>query len=133
MIERLLLLVDDSPSCRAAANWTLDLAQRLSARVLALYVVDSALPGKGKARDERLAALEEKAWKALYEIEDDAFEKDVKISLLLDQGESLSTLLNICRSYNVQLVVLSSEARLRPQDLIAHSSSPVLFFNERRK
>ena len=85
-MERILLYVEDTPGMAAAVAWTLRLAKGMSCRVFALSVVNPDAP---RRRDTQTSDAEERAWSLLYEIEDDAFQKNVRISLLLETGEPL--------------------------------------------
>ncbi len=124
MIERLLLFVDDTPGAAHAAAWALELARGLGCRVFAVAVLDSqrGAPGSGPAPE-----AEEQAWQRLYEIEDDAFDSDVRISLLLDQGKPLDRLVQLGSSYEVELIVVPADSRLNAADLIRQSERPVVF------
>ncbi|MEO0085114.1 MAG: universal stress protein [candidate division WOR-3 bacterium] len=123
MIERILLHVEDSPGSRAAAAWALDLASALSARVFAVCVI-AAPPGRTR-RDR--SQVEEAAWGLLYEIEDDAFEQNVRVSLLLEQGEPLARLCDLCSSYHADIVVAGADCRIPAADLIRRCPRPVVF------
>lgn len=123
MLERILLHVEDLPGTRAAAAWTLNLARALSARVYAVCVIP---PPPGRSRRNRSQA-EETAWGILYEIEDDAFEQNVRISLLLEQGEPLARLCDLCSSYNADIVVAGADCRIPAADLIRRCPRPVVF------
>jgi nucleotide-binding universal stress UspA family protein len=123
MIERILLFVEDAPGFRDAAAWALRLAQPLSARIFAVCVLP---PGSARAGARR-SELEEPAWQLLYEVEDDAFEGNVKISLLLEQGEPLERLCDLCQSYRVQLVCLSTDTRLGAAEVLRKCPQPVVF------
>jgi nucleotide-binding universal stress UspA family protein len=117
MIERVLLLVTDTPGMARTSAWLLRFARALSARVLAVSVIGGSEPPPG----------EERAWELLYGIEDDAFEQNVRVSLLLEQGEPLERLLTLAANYDVQLVVASADSRLSHSDLVRRSQRPVLF------
>jgi hypothetical protein len=117
MIERILLLVTDTPGMARTGSWVLRFAHAMSTRVLAVSVIGPAEPPPG----------EERAWELLYGIEDDAFEQNVKVSLLLEQGEPLERLLTLGASYDVNLIVTSADSRLNHSDLVRRSQRPVLF------
>lgn len=116
-MERLLLYVEETPGAAAAANWLLKLALALSARVFALYVLPS-----GDRRDDE----EEQAWQLLYEIEDDAFADNVRISLLLEQGDPLERLCDVCHSFRTELLAVSADTRLAIPELLRRSPHPVV-------
>jgi nucleotide-binding universal stress UspA family protein len=114
MIERILLCVDDTPGLGRTAAWALDLARALSCRLFAVAVI---------ARPD----AEERAWELLYEIEDDAFEQNVRVSLLLESGEALPQLARLAASYGVDLVVAGADTRLPAGELVDQSPRPVVF------
>lgn len=130
MPERILLVLDHRPGRPGLANWTLALARRLGARVIAACLVDDAALPNGPQRAERESELEEQAWKLLYEVEDRAFQQDVKISLLVDQGTPLDRLVELVTSYEVQLVVLAPGGPLDPAAVLARCPAPVVFVPE---
>ncbi len=132
-MERILLLVDDTPESKTVVEWTLTLARKLKSRVIAAYIIDDRPPGSDREAEDQLAAIEEKAWQVLYEVEDDASDREIKVSLLLDQGKLLERLLELGRSYDVQLVVVGSRPRLPAGELVNRSPAPVLFVNESRE
>jgi nucleotide-binding universal stress UspA family protein len=127
MIEQILLWLDDSAAARAAATWALNLAQHLSARVYALYI----LPPEHKPATSRTRKVstekEEKAWELLYEVEDEAFNQNVRISLLLESGEPLERFREILTSYNPDLIVVSTAGPLSSEEIIRQSPQPVVF------
>ena len=132
MIAKILLLVEneaDSPSAQLA----LSLARRLESRVIAVSIVDTSSFGDSPEDDERRSELEEKAWKVLYEVEDDAFEQDVKVSLLLDQGEPLERTLELSTSYEAELIVLEPSVAIDTGELVKRSTIPVLFAHPARR
>jgi nucleotide-binding universal stress UspA family protein len=123
MISRMLLYVEDTPGLGRAAAWTLGLAQTLSCRVFALAVIGPAQPRK---RLSTTSNIEERAWELLYEIEDDAFGKNVRVSLLLEPGEPLTRLLDLISSYEIDLIVASADTRLPVPELVKRSPRPVV-------
>ncbi len=133
MLDKLVVFVEDRSISNQAVKWTLSLARRLGSRVFAVYVIDTNTMPEGPDREKQLSDTEENAWKILYEIEDAAFEQDIRVSLLLNQGNPLERLLDLCTSYEVQLLVLSSNTGLAPAELVKRSTMPVVFVNELRR
>jgi len=127
-IERMVLYVEPGANSKSTARTALSLARRLGARLFAVWVMDSVEPGPQPRRGRR-PDVEEKAWRALYEIEDDAFAQDTSISLLLEQGRPLDKLLEICSSYDAGLVVVDPDTKLGAAELLKRSLIPVLFAN----
>jgi sugar phosphate isomerase/epimerase len=109
----------------------LDLASQLRCRVIVLAVI--APEGKKLTKKESQAreALEDRSWKFLYEIEDIAFEREIKISLMLEEGDVEDTIAAVVKSYNVDLCSTFSYKSIHAGDLLAKLSTvPLLFFNK---
>ncbi|MGQ9708014.1 MAG: universal stress protein [bacterium] len=127
MIKQLLIWVNETAECRAAATWALDLARILSARVYAVYIMPADAPPKKGQRDSN---HEEKAWQVLYEIEDEAFEQNVRVSLLLETGEPLKRLCELTASYKTDLLVVGASCSVPAAELIRRSPNPVIFYKQ---
>ncbi len=119
-----MLYVDDTPGMPATIAWSLKLARSMSCRLIALSVIDPAAP---RRRESPSSDVEERAWSLLYEIEDDAFQQNVRISLLLEPGEPLGRLVSLSSSYEAELIVVSADCRLTITELVRQSSRPVVF------
>lgn len=129
-----MLYVVPGPEGEAACRWALALARRLGARVFAVHVVSPPAPEGELETAEHVEELEEEAWKMLYEVEDDAFELDVKLSLVLEQGDPVARFVELGASYEGDLAVVPVGS-FRPAELVARSSVPVVFvrsFKEER-
>ncbi|MEO0004661.1 MAG: universal stress protein [candidate division WOR-3 bacterium] len=126
MIKQILVWVNDTEEFRSAAIWALELARALSARVYAVYIIPLDIKTKkGKRLDPE---KEEKAWEVLYEIEDDAFERNVRVSLLLETGEPLTRICELIANYKTDLLVVSASSTLSANEIIRHSPKPVIFY-----
>jgi len=123
-MERILLYVEDTPGMPATVAWSLRLAKGMSCRVIALSVIDPDAP---RRREAQASDAEERSWGMLYEIEDDAFQQNVRISLLLEPGEPLPHLISLSSSYDAELIVASADCRLTISELVRQSSRPVVF------
>lgn len=123
MIKQILVWVNETDEFRSAALWSIELAQVLSAQVYAVYIMPADVRGKKMKKVDQ----EEKAWEVLYEIEDEAFERNVRVSLLLETGEPLTRLCQLIASYKSDLLVVSAKCPLSAAELIWHSPTPVLF------
>ena len=69
---------------------------------------------------------EEHAWSRLYEIEDDAFEQNVKISLLLETGNRDDKLLALIDSYQLDALMLGARSIAGWEQLIERSPVAVI-------
>jgi nucleotide-binding universal stress UspA family protein len=123
-MQRIMLYVEDTPAMATAAAWALRLAKGMSCRVFALSVVDPDAP---RRRDTQTSDAEERAWGQLYEVEDDAFQNNVRISLLLETGDPLQKLISLSNGYDAELIVASADCRLTCSELVRQSSRPVVF------
>jgi len=123
-MQRIMLYVEDTPAMATAAAWALRLAKGMSCRVFALSVVDPDAP---RRRDTQTSDAEERAWGQLYEVEDDAFQKNVRISLLIETGDPLQKLISLSNGYDAELIVASADCRLTCSELVRQSSRPVVF------
>ncbi len=115
MLEKLLLYVDDSPVNKEIATWALQFAKLLNARIFAVFIIKGAT----KRKDKRLPSnQEETAWSRLYEIEDDAFERNVKISLILEEGRPENKLIEILQTFNLDGMIVGNQSKLNISELI---------------
>jgi nucleotide-binding universal stress UspA family protein len=124
-LERLVLYVDDTPGMTRTTAWALRLARLTSGRLFAVAVIDPSSPHV--RHDSPSSAAEERAWELLYGIEDDAFQQNVRISLLLEQGEPLERLVSISQSYEADVILASADCRLLISELLRQSPRPVVF------
>lgn len=117
MLERILLYVEESEASKRLAAWALKFAKILNARIFALFVIKNS-----KAKSKRVqpkSNQEEDAWAILYEIEDEAFEENVKISLLLEESRPEDKIIEVLDSFKLDGMIISSQARLDIKELIS--------------
>jgi len=131
MIERIFLYVDGSAAARRAARWAISRAKEWQSRLYVLHVVDTravvALARRtGRARRKIEDKLEEEGWRNLYAIEDDAFESEVKISLIMENGLPRERISELAKSYEADLVVVGYNPAVDHSKLIKHSSCTVV-------
>ncbi len=120
LVERLLLYVEPGPGMTRATDWALQAARCFGCRVFAASVLTATPP-------DSLKDAEERAWETLYEIEDDAFRQDTRISLLLEQGDPLSRIVSLAANYAVELAVLTADTQLSTAELVRKITCPVVF------
>ena len=131
MLEKILLYVDESESTKTISAWALKLAKLLSARLFVVFVIretEAKKPltktrAKGTGRNSN---LEEKAWAILYEIEDDAFEENVKVSLILEEGRTEDKLIEVLQEFELDAMIVSSQAKLDIKELISRLENKAL-------
>lgn len=121
MLEKILLYVENRESSPALATWTLKLARMLNARIFAVFVInDSTSPPVTDPKPKRHKTdREETAWATLYEIEDDAFEENVKISLIIEEGRPEDKLIEVLKSFELDGMIISSQSKLDLKELIS--------------
>ncbi len=131
MIQRIFLYVDGSPAARRAAQWVICRAKEWQSRLYVLYVVDksavvAAARRTGRPRRKIEDKLEEEGWRNLYAIEDDAFEAEVKVSLIMENGLPAERIPELAKSYEADLVVIGYNPKLDHSKLIKQSSCTIV-------
>ncbi|MCX8015326.1 MAG: hypothetical protein N2748_04835, partial [candidate division WOR-3 bacterium] len=82
-IKNILIYLEPNTIVEPISQFTLNLANFYQARVVALSIIKRPnLTIKTRS--------DENAWRRLYEIEEDAFQADIKISLLLEEIEQVN-------------------------------------------
>lgn len=126
--KKILLYIEPKTEIEKISRFTMDLAKQYDARVFALVIIKSALAGIPKVKTR----TEEQAWKRLYEIEEDAFESEVKISLLLEEIEPMNRnaltqkLINVALTFQAELIIFSSKAKLNLKKLTGRTTIPII-------
>lgn len=141
MYQKVLLHVDDRPESAKAVTEALRLARTCDARIFAAWVLPATGPEARAAgapapvRTRRRAAIrkaepgsedEEHAWSRLYEIEDEAFEQNVRISLLLETGDRDEKLLALIDSYQLDALMVGTRSIAGWEKLIERSPVAVI-------
>ena len=124
-LKKILLYIEPKPGIETISQFTVNLARPYDARVFALSIIKRPVPDiKNKT--------EEQAWKRLYEVEEDAFETGIKISLLLEEIEIKNRntltqkLINLAATFQVDLIVVASDAKLNLKKLTSETAVPVI-------
>lgn len=130
-MQRIFLYVDGSDAAWRAAGWVVSRAKEWQSRVYVLYVVDkSAVATIARRtrwpRRKVLDKLEEEGWHHLYAIEDNAFEAEVKISLIMEDGLPLERITELSKSYEADLVVVGYSPKLDILKIIKQSPCSVV-------
>ena len=139
MFEKILLCVDDRPESKVAATRALEMARLCDARIFAAWVLNPEMPvadagaprpvtgpRRGPRRPKTASEPEELAWSRLYEIEDSAFEANVRISLLLETGNRDEKLLALIDSYQLEALVIGARSVRGWENLIERSPVMVI-------
>lgn len=129
--KKILLYIEsasDEGEIEKISRFTMDLAKQYDARVFALVIIKSVLDEVPQVKSRS----EEQAWKRLYEIEEDAFESEVKISLLLEEIKPMNRhaltqkLISVALTFQVELLILSSKAKLNFKKLTSETIIPIV-------
>ncbi len=121
MLEKILLYIDNSESSKKLAGWALKLAKFLNARIYAVFIIsqpDSKKPLLKPKASTKSSNQEEAAWAILYEIEDDAFEDNVKISLILEEGRPEERLIEVLNGFELDGIIISNQSKLDFKELL---------------
>ena len=128
MFEKILLYIDNKESAKKLALWTLKFAKIFNARIFAVYIInqiDSKPKVKTKSRKIN-SNQEETAWSILYEIEDDAFEENVKISLIVEEGRPEDKLIDVFQSFEIDVMIVFGHSKLEFEELIKRCQGKIL-------
>ena len=103
MYKRMLIYLDAARTRLEELEGVLDLASALHARLIALAVIGPESQNMSKEEKELRDELEDRTWNFLYGIEDVAFEREIKISLMLEEGEAEERMASVARSYEADI------------------------------
>lgn len=122
---KLLLYIEPKAVVEPISSFTMSLARLYDARVFALSIISRPLP-------EVKTRTEESAWKRLYEIEEDAFEAGIKISLLLEEIDSMThsaltkKLIDLAQTFQSDILIISNNVKLNIKELTGQITIPVI-------
>jgi hypothetical protein len=131
-IKNILICLEPRNPVELIAQFTINLAQTYDARLFALVIIKQPSPDIKTRTDER-------AWKRLYEIEEDAFEAGVRISLLLEEIDDLNRtaitdkIISIIKHFSIGMLVVSANAKINIKDLTSGLAIPVIVFPQPEK
>lgn len=128
MFEKILLYIDSKESAKTSASWTLKLAKIFNARIFAVYIINQIISKpKLKIKSQKAnSKQEETAWSLLYEIEDDAFEENVKISLIVEEGRPEDKLIDVFQSFEIDVMIVAGHSKLEFEELIKRCPGKIL-------
>jgi sugar phosphate isomerase/epimerase len=108
-----------------------DLVSQLGSRLIILAVLEPEVKNPTAEEKVERDELEDRVWKFLYQIEDIAFRREIKISLMLEDGELVQTIASVVKSYEVNLCATFLYKEINVEEL--HSSIgdvPLLLLNQ---
>lgn len=121
-IERILVYVDPDRVNIRNVEWIITLAEFLSARLIFLAVIENA----EELSDEEYDKTEDRFWKYLYELEDIAFEKEVKVSLVIEEGDTFEVVKRAIKGYRVQAFVTFLTSKLNIEKFVREIEVPLI-------
>lgn len=112
--DRILIVVDDSPSSLKAAKYGYDLAAQLKAKVALVGVVDLALAegnvDAGIFPEEAARDLKKHMEKFLHQVESD-YANNVDTEVFAPSGEVKETVLQMAREWDAKLIIAGTHGR----------------------
>lgn len=103
MYKRILAYVNAGETRIDQLEALFDLTVQLKSRLIVLAVIPPEEAGASSEETEKREALEDRTWKFLYQIEDVAFGREIRISLMLEDGEPEETIASVAKSYEANL------------------------------
>jgi len=113
-LTKILLVIDGSESSQNAAIFAVRLAQSTGAKIVAVYIIDTATMDYllqmrifiTEEREELEATLEQKGKRYLSLVKEKAEQRGVEISTCIAKGRQSKAILHMARSSNVSAIVL---------------------------
>jgi hypothetical protein len=124
-LKKILLYIEPRTNVELISQFTVNLTRQNDARLFALSIISRPEPS-------RKTRLEEEAWKRLYEVEEDAFESGIKISLLLEEIENMGRnaltqkLMTLASMFEADILIVQSNAKLNFKSLTGDATIPVI-------
>lgn len=131
MYRRVLCYVEADETRLEELEGLLDLASQLQSRLIVLAVLPEEPEEPTKEEKEKRDLLEDRIWNFLYQIEDVAFGRELKISLMLEEGKPEETIASVVKSYEADLCVTFHYKELDAELLLQKlGPTPLLIFNQ---
>lgn len=114
LYERILIVVDDSPSSLKAAKYGYDLAAQLHSKVGLISVVDETLiegnVDAGVFTDQAFYKLKKHTERLLEQIEQD-YSNGIETEIFVPEGEIRKTVLQMAHEWDAKLIVAGTHGR----------------------
>ena len=131
MYKRLLFYIEPGETRLEELEGLLDLAVQLQSRLIVLAILPEEPTKPSKEEKEERDILEDRIWNFLYEIEDVAFGRELKISLMLEEGKPEETIASVAKSYEADLCATLPYKELNIELLLQKlDKTPLLVFNQ---
>jgi hypothetical protein len=131
LFKRMLIYLDPARTRLEELEGVLDLASALHARLIALAVIPPESQNMSKEEKELRDELEDRTWNFLYGIEEIAFEREIKISLMLEEGEAEKRIASVAKSYEADICATFLYKEIKTGRLLgALGGVPLLLLNQ---
>jgi hypothetical protein len=129
--RRLLCYIEPGETRLEELEGLLDLTVQLQSRLIVLAILPEEPAKPSKEEKEKRDILEDRIWNFLYEIEDVAFGRELKISLMLEEGRAEETIASVAKSYEADLCATLPYKELDIELLLQKlGKTPLLVFNQ---
>lgn len=131
MYKRLLIYLDAATTKQEELEGIMDLASALRARLIVLAVIPKEPENLTKEEKELREELEDRTWNFLYGIEDISFEREIKISLMLEEGEAEERIASVAKSYEADICATFAYKEIKAERLLRRLGNvPLLLLNQ---
>ncbi|MEO0130418.1 MAG: hypothetical protein ABIK76_01835 [candidate division WOR-3 bacterium] len=100
----------------------LSLAEKFSSRLYVLFCLNSEEIKNEKLKDKK----EDEGWQKLYDVEEKAFQKEVKVSLLFFEGIPEILISELMKSYEIEALILNPFANLNLSEVISKNREKII-------
>lgn len=127
IVKNILVYLEPKNTVDEISRFTINLAVINNARLFALSIIKRPDPNIKTRTDEQ-------AWKRLYEIEEDAFEAGVKISLLLEELDEPNRtnisqkIIAIVNAFSIDMLIIFNNAKTYMNNLTCGLNIPVIVY-----
>lgn len=111
-IKKILIAVDDGPTCEKVASNGLLFGQQLNAEIALISVVDTAaLMGDGGITPSELADMIDHDLKKNQQALLDKVFKDYKITTFVEKGRPFEVIIKVAEDWEADLIVIGTHGR----------------------
>ncbi|MEO0097657.1 MAG: hypothetical protein ABIK78_06145 [candidate division WOR-3 bacterium] len=100
----------------------LSLAEKFSSRLYVLFCLNSEEIKNEELKDKK----EDEGWQKLYDVEEKAFQKEVKVSLLFFEGIPEILISELMKSYEIEALILNPFANLNLSEVISKNREKII-------
>ncbi|MEO0089400.1 MAG: hypothetical protein ABIK56_02585 [candidate division WOR-3 bacterium] len=100
----------------------LSLAEKFSSRLYVLFCLNSEEIKKEELKDKK----EDEGWQKLYDVEEKAFQKEIKVSLLFFEGKPEILISQLMKSYEIEALILNPFANLNLSEVINKNKERII-------